>query len=95
MTSLEELAAHLDEVAAELSRGNRFDLLWSQHLQTDAQQLRLLALGDRHRRGVDQPRLETEPEVVVQKFLGLPVESPPVAAPHDAMVTSTEGGFSR
>ncbi len=76
--TLTDLAAAMDEVAAELLKGTVFDHVWGVHLQKDAVQIRLLALGDRHRRGVDQPRLETEPEVVVQS-LGLPVESPPVA----------------
>jgi len=80
--TLTELADAMDLVAAELARGTAFDRAWAGHLQSDAIQLRLLQLSERHRRGVDQPRLETEPEVVVQS-LGLPVESPPVAAPRD------------
>ena len=79
--TLTDLADAMDLVAAELIEGTMFDRIWSQHLQRDAQQLRLLAQAERHRRGVDQPGVESDPPVVVQKFLGLPVESPPVAAP--------------
>ena len=83
MTSLEQLASAMYEVAAELLQGTVFDHIWAWHLQRDAQQLRLLAQAGRHRRGVDQPGAESDPPVVVQS-LGLPVESPPVAAPQEA-----------
>ncbi len=45
MTALDDLVVALEQAAALLEQGNVYQRAWAQHLRTDAQQVRLLALG--------------------------------------------------